>query len=77
MESCFYESISDINKSMIVSALLHPAKRNLTNSLIQSFYPALKHGEFPKTLVFLDIKLSINNKGLSNSVLDTPPIQKT
>ena len=52
-------------------------KEELNQFINSVLLSSSKTWEFPKTLVFLDIKLSINNKGLSNSVLDTPLIQKT
>ena len=58
--------------TMTASALFHPAQKNLTYLLTQSFFfhPALKYTwEISKnSLAFLDIKLAINDNGLSTSV---------
>ena len=58
--------------SMTASALLDPAKRNSTNSLLQSILstPALKYTwEISQnSLAYLDIKLSVNGNGLSTRV---------
>lgn len=59
------------SSSMTVSTLLHPAKRNLTSSSIQSI-PSIQLQNtcrnFSKT-VFLDIKLSIKKKRLNKPAM--------
>ena len=55
---------------MTASALLHPAEKNLSINSVNSFHPALKYTwEISEnSLAFLDIKLCINDNGLSTSV---------
>ena len=59
---------------MTASAPLHPTEKNLIINLfknsVNSFHPALKYTWeiFENSLAFPDIKLSINDNGLSTSV---------